>query len=388
MSNCLVVLVKNKLQEEVCHWRVVSENSNITARGSSLFSELAGIKHDKFVLVVPGQSVTSLQARLNAKNMKQLRSVAPFAIEDDIAGDIEDQHVALNFKQFSEGEYPICVTSKAQIECWIEQVKQLGLKADKIVPDYFCLPALEGKSHYVSLGSTSVFRIKNWGTSFDTGIDSNIISGVIKSAAARWKLVEEPETLGFSDYAEGVDDPYDAMAQQAVKEEFSLLQGEYASNSNKNTSDLKHWKMPTGLAAAALIAIAAYNFVEGFTFRSEAQALNSTIKTEIRRVFPEVKRVVNPRAQLKALVSNGGETSHFLRLSSLLSAGVNEVDGISLDTLRYDERRKEMQASIEYENYEQLNNLKTVIESMGGVFRDGGSRQVGNRRAGEITVTM
>ncbi|ACT59150.1 type II secretion system protein GspL [Hirschia baltica] len=387
MGNCLVAFAK-KDPGQSCDWRVVSETGTIHARGESAFEDLSSVKHDKFILVLKGQEIASFRTPLSAKSNAQLRSIAPFAIEDDVSAEIEDQHVSIAYGDTGTKRYTLSVITNEKMVYWSDTVKRAGLVATKIVPDYFCLPIEDARISCANLVDRSVFRYGHWGACFDTGFDSKLLDKIIASGVSQNDNIAELDQLSYRDFSEGGVDPLDVLAVQAVKEKFSLQQGQFEARNLGGKLDLKEWRLPVGLAAAAILAMAAFNFVEGIAFNREAKALQATIEADVKRVFPDVKRIVNPKAQLKTLTSGNGEASAFLQLSGLISTGINDVDGISLDALRYDARRREIQASIVYEDYEQLTQFREIIENLGGTFREGGSRQIGNRRAGEITVTL
>lgn len=387
MGNWLVVFA-NSAPQDVFDWRVISDAGKVSARGQSHLSDLNSIKHDKFALVLPGQNVLALRVALKAKNANQLRAIAPFAVEDEVGLDVESQHVSLGLADLNGSFHTACITEKNYLETWLDDLKQVEIAPDKIIPDYLCLPASNHHVSCLNLPDRSIFRFKGWGASFDTSFSSTILQDVIGSAIEKWDLSESETELIYNDWSRDIEDVFDGMAQNAIEEKYSLLQGQFSTKSANSVSGLKVWKTPVGLIAASMLAVTGYNIAEAMAFKSEAGSLKASITNEMKRSFPELKRVVNPRAQLKTLTNGNGQASDFLQLSGLLSAGVREVDGISLDSLRYDARRSEMQASIVYENYEQLTKFKSAIESLGGVMREGGSRQIGNRRAGEITVTL
>ena len=103
--------------------------------------------------------------------------------------------------------------------------------------------------------------------------------------------------------------------------------------------------------------------------------------------FPEVSRVVNPRAQLRALSASGnaGEPE-FLILSGYLAAAMQSAEGVTIDSMRFDSGRQELNVSVLFSSYSALAELRNAIEAAGGAVEEGGSRQVGSQRSGELTV--
>ncbi|MFC7290359.1 type II secretion system protein GspL [Hirschia litorea] len=387
MANWLVAIAIES-PADGCDWRLLSDKGDILTRGFASLQDLADIKHDRFVLVLPGQNVSAFRAVLNAKNDAQLRAIAPFVIEDDIAADIDGQHVSIGYHAYETRHYTLAVVSHDYMTIWQNALQEVGLVPFKILPDYFCLPKNSEHVTCLLLNNRSLYRYQDWGASFDPDVDGGLIEKIVQSAAEKWDYAGQSNTIELSEIAHDTSDSLDILAAQVVNEKFTLMQGRYVVKSSSSSNTFKQWKMPLVLAMVSVLIATGYNIAEGLTFKSETRVLSTSVTNEVRRVFPGVKRIVNARAQLKTLTAGTGQASDFLQLSGLLSVGVQEVEGISLDSLRYDARRKEIQASIMYANYEELTQFKETIEALGGSVREGGSRQVGNSRAGEITVTL
>ncbi len=387
MANWLVAFAIDKF-EDGCHWRVVTDNGEVLSSGASHFSELVDATYDKLALILPGQDIVAVRAILTAKNDAQLRATAPFVIEDDIGAEIDSQHVSIGYHAPATRHYTAAVISHDAMKQWQTSLKDAGLFIDKILPEYLCLPKNEECITEANVEDRKLYRFKDWGCGFDIETDFELTQSAVRASINKWELDEKPDLLEFCQVQQESKDILNILALRAVKEPFSLLQGEYAVKATQASSGGKGWKTPLLLAAASLAFASVYNYAEGLTLKSETQVLSTSIAKDIKRVFPEVKRIVNARAQLKELTAGTGQASDFLQLSGLLSAGVQEVKGIVLDSLRYDARRNEIQASITYATYEELTLFKTTIEALGGSVREGGSRQVGNMRSGEITVTL
>ncbi|MEO0754508.1 MAG: type II secretion system protein GspL, partial [Pseudomonadota bacterium] len=78
----------------------------------------------------------------------------------------------------------------------------------------------------------------------------------------------------------------------------------------------------------------------------------------------------------------------FLVLSGHMAAGLDAVDAVSIDSLRFDASTNEINASVVFDSYDALSRFRTAVESAGGRVVEGGSRQVGDRRAGDVKVSL
>ena len=72
----------------------------------------------------------------------------------------------------------------------------------------------------------------------------------------------------------------------------------------------------------------------------------------------------------------------------MLAGAVEDNEGVDVQAMRYDRGQSELQVSIAFKSYGDLTQLKDRIIASGGAVQEGGSRQSGDLRLGEITVTQ
>lgn len=90
-------------------------------------------------VLVPGEEVVLAQARLPALKGQKLARAVPYALEEQLADDVEDIHVAIGHRD-EEGLLSNAVVSRHLIDDWLNQLKAAGLHPDVMSPEMFGVP--------------------------------------------------------------------------------------------------------------------------------------------------------------------------------------------------------------------------------------------------------
>jgi general secretion pathway protein L len=100
----------------------------------------AGVR--RLIVLVPGAEVRLAAVSVPARQPAKVLQAAPYALEDQLAEDVETLHFALGPRQ-PDGQWPVAVTSRARMNEWLKPFQERGLKPDAILPETLCLPATE-----------------------------------------------------------------------------------------------------------------------------------------------------------------------------------------------------------------------------------------------------
>ncbi|MCB1622286.1 MAG: hypothetical protein KDI44_16285, partial [Thiothrix sp.] len=100
------------------------------------------IKGQPLVLLIPARDVLLTHTTLTTSNARQLRQALPFALEEQLIGDLEEQHFVWHDRR--AGELDVAVIERPRLKQWLEMLKQHKLRAKAILPDLFILPVVEG----------------------------------------------------------------------------------------------------------------------------------------------------------------------------------------------------------------------------------------------------
>ncbi len=335
----------------------VREDGGVTAAGDlGSLAALGGTT--RVVVLVPAAEVSFASAELPTRNTSRALQLAPFALEEQLAGDIDTLHFAAGPVD-EAGRTPFVVVARATMERWLELLQQAGLVAAALVPDLLAVPDNPGHTVLWLEGSQVVVRPPGqWPMALDADpLEAALdIAGVTGTAAPPHVLVyTTADDHGAAEVALGaiaaqvaslrvqllVDGALPALARSALHAPpVSLLQGTYASRGGRGGT-AKRWRVPMALAASLLVLGLASLLVDLTRAKTELRRLDALIADAAHQAMPEVKKLVDPRRQVEARLiaarAHGGATGLMAALSavatmraqtpSLELQGVNYTDG-------------------------------------------------------------
>ena len=85
------------------------------------------------IVLVPAGDTSTLTCDLPAKGAR-LRAALPFALEEQVADEIENLHFAAGNRR-SGGELPVVVVAHDRMNAWLEQLRDAGIKPARLVPE-------------------------------------------------------------------------------------------------------------------------------------------------------------------------------------------------------------------------------------------------------------
>jgi general secretion pathway protein L len=151
---------------------------------------------------------------------------------------------------------------------------------------------------------------------------------------------------------------------------------------------LRPWRTAAVLALAALIGTAGLNAIQASLLERRAEAYEEARLETFRAAFPDT-RPVNLDVQLRRRLAAVGASEAgggFLDLASALAAILSEVEGVRVDSVRYDAERGGLAVSALYADFGDFEALRASAEARDLVLEDGGARQSADGVQGEFTV--
>jgi len=88
--------------------------------------------------------ILSTDVELPVRSGVRLQQVAPFALEEQLIGDVEQQHVALGRRNEHNARTPVAVVSRALLEYWLTQLRAAGLDPELLCSETALLPRNPG----------------------------------------------------------------------------------------------------------------------------------------------------------------------------------------------------------------------------------------------------
>jgi general secretion pathway protein L len=335
----------------------VREDGGVTAEGDlASLSALGGTT--RMVVLVPAAEVSFASAELPTRSASRALQLAPFALEEQLAGDVETLHFAAGPVD-EAGRTPFVVVAKATMERWLELLQQAGLVAAALVPDLLAVPDNPGHTVlWLEAGQVVVRPPGQWPMALDADpLESALdIAGVTGTATPPHVLVyAAPDDHAVAEVALGAiaaqvaslrvqllaEGALPALARSALHvPPVSLLQGTYASRGGRGGT-ARRWRLPMALAASVLVLGLASLLVDLARAKTDLRRLDALIADAAHQAMPDVKKLVDPRRQVEARLlvarAHAGATGLLGALGALATVraqtpslelqGINYTDG-------------------------------------------------------------
>lgn len=256
-------------------------------------------------LLIPSADVLLTRTLLATTNSRQLKQALPFALEENLVGDVEDQHFV--WQSEATGMYAVAVIDRARLKEWMQVLKQQKLRAKAILPDIFALPYVEGiptvwvkdGQAWVRTGAYSGFSCP--AMSLPLLVDSLFEEDRLER---NLRLYSDQATEWQQRFAIVLETQPNAVLQKSLQAGMGLnLLNGYQDESMSNFS--RNWRRWKVAAVLALFCGTVWAGIQGMAIWQMSQQLEAAEQQNLalfREVFPNIKdvKVVDVRSRVKS----------------------------------------------------------------------------------------
>ncbi len=367
---------------QACWIRIDDGNIASDLKLGSLASAADDLAGDAVIVHVPGEDVLLTQVRLPDNRRKQLIKALPYALEDDLIDDVDSLHCVLG-SRIEPGLYNAAVVAHEKMRYWLDLLETAGIRVLRVLPDTLLLPFEKSSWTVFSEHNPDQVLVR---TDLEQGFvcsRENLITFIQKAAAQEDRAQEkirlfhcesidesalEVAVSGLSEL-EWIDEPQieDALSLLSLKNEttdFNLLQGRYAPHSRIGQY-LRPWYSSAALLGFLLVIGLAANIIQYYSLQAKNKELERNIIATFRQAFPEVKRVVNPQAQMRHHLSrlrgSNKQGLSFAEMLSTIAPLAKSMKGLKIQNLHYQKGKMELQ--IELPDLQTLESFKQTLSS-------------------------
>lgn len=352
-------------------WGLFEEGVLVEAGRASLGEIAPQAEGAELWLAAPGADVTVRRVEMPAKAQGKARAMLPYLLEDDIATSLDDMHFCLGA---ADGEGRLATAmARPVMDGWLAALKEHGLAPARMAPDFLCL----APSTAVAAGGRVLVRFAD-GTGF--ALEDELAGQLLADSGEDAPKVQPLDDVALMSLLHA------GLAEGAA---LSLLQGRYEVRPAFK-ADFRQWRRTGVIAGLAAASYLVMMLSQAWWYESQTEVMDRQGEALLRAVFPDIARVVNPRAQMQARLATlrAGASDRFLQLSGLLAASVQGVEGVEVRSLRYDDDKGELAAEMAYGDFQDMEAVKAAVTGRGGQMEEGGSRNSGERMIGDIRVRM
>lgn len=335
-------------------WTIVdSGGTTLAPVTAGDLSAAGGLAVNREVIVlVPGEQVTISEATLPLKSAGRTLQVVAYAMEEQLAQDVEHFHFAIG-AQAADGRVPVAAVPRAQLESWLQDLRAVGIEPSAVYPETTCLPGNPGKI-VVLLDSRRLFvrplsglpfvldaepLSETFGVAGLEGADRHLHCYVSERDWRESQVAIEAlrELCGSLEVHLLTDGPLRLLATGAVRQApWSLLQGEFAPRSGSR-GRWHRWRIAAALGAGLVVAHLGFETARLLSLHRAERRLDTAIEQTFRSAMPDVARIVNARAQMQARLGGGHASGGFLAPLAALAQAVPNVPGASVQSLGWND---------------------------------------------------
>lgn len=360
MAEHLVIRLGNNPQH-AAHWIAVDENG--ARRSPPMTGPLAEAVNDiddmSVIVLVPASSVLTTTVNLPTKSRARLLAALPFALEEQLADDVENLHFAAGQRD-DKGNVHVAVVAHTQMQQWLEMLSEAGIKPDRVIPENHGLAKIPGTMSMLLAEDQLMF---NDGASNEFAMqgvspsDAVAVSGALddsESASARHLLVYcEPADENRFEHdwnvlrheLDSVDInllPDGVLPRLAVtvgaKRGINLLQGKYSTKVEYGRL-LRPWRTAAMLLVGLFVVGFVTKVVDYYQLSAEQEALREQFTQTYREIRPDdTSDITNPSRYVDALRRNLGtpvSTGVFLPSLQQLSEALRQNEAAKIEAISY-----------------------------------------------------
>ena len=325
------------------------------------FSDAAPVAAGRQVVVIaPGSSITLARPELPVKSGSRLAQVVPYAMEESLAGEVEQFHFAIGAID-EGGATQVAALRREELRSWLDALASAGIEPQSIVPDTLCIPANPAKIVAVIDAGQLLVRAPG---SLPVALDAEPLTESFTLAGLEgddrhvqlfvsqhdWQHSREMiealrEVTGSLDLQILPDGALPLLASTAVRSDtLSLMQGDFARRTGWRV-EWQRWRVAAFLAVAALalhIGVRGYDLVR---LHAEQSRLDSAIDQAARIALPDVERIEDARMQVEQRLSGAGaaDPDGLLAQLAAVSGALAGAPGPRLESLGWRDRALELQ---------------------------------------------
>jgi general secretion pathway protein L len=324
-----------------------------------------------------------------SNRQKMLRAV-PFALEEQIADEVEDFHFVIG-KTVADAGTPVAGIRRDQLEQILAIFAEAGIYPDAIIPDVLCLP---GNTEQWCILQHQDRMLVEFDTSSGATIDAENLQFLLEASLAGndqhtpekillFQLDGETPAITAQALRDGIGG--EAMPETEMPEiievsynthplvvfcghyldalPLNLLQGSYKPK-RRNAGKWQRWRLAASLGLIWLGLYFGASVFELSQLRQKNDRLHVQIEQIYKKTFPDSKRIVNARVQMEQKLdelkgAGGAKDEGLLTLLGESIDAVSKVSDVSVQSLSF--RNNRMDIELTGKGLQSIENLNKFL---------------------------
>jgi general secretion pathway protein L len=368
---------------------IVADGDGPPREGSGLAALAAALEGSGTapLLVVPGEVVLATRVTVPARSRSQLAAALPYVVEEHLAVDVEDVHLAAGARD-GDGRIPVRIVDPAPLEAWLAALRDAGLPPRGALADYDALPVPADDGIEVHVDARRA-RVRTPDAALTVPRDdlATVLGVLVEADPARERRLRlvaadadamdlaalDADLAGRAPVRVERADPGDpaeawvaALAPTGRSSAPELLTGRFAPARRRRGASGR-WRLVAGLAAAWFAVQLGLDVARTGWLEARTEALRDEAMAVFRDVFPGRTRSPDPRRELEALLgTGGGEGLAFLDLLGVVAGELREASGaVALRTVNFNAARGDLAVDLNLPDIAAVDRFKAGVEAAG-----------------------
>lgn len=353
----------------------------------SLEMAAARVGSRRVCVVVPGTDVLLANPELPNKAGVKLQQIVPYALEEQLAEDIDTLHFAIGKRAPDSLTTPVAVVARSLLEDWLSRLAAVGIKPERLHADSDLLPENPGQAVALLEDDTIVVRPPS-GSPMTLPADALVDalelakpqgeltaqSGrglILYTGAAEWQR-HSAQVESMRDRFDGVKvqllttGPLGLLAQQLPSSlPVNILQGLYATQSG-SAATWKAWRVAAILLAAVVGLHIVGKFAELAMLNRAERTVNASIDQTFRSAMPGEQNTIDAKRRMErrlAAASGGADSTGLLAALGALVEARNSAPGTAVQAISF--RDGALDLKMAAPNADSLERVSQALKSRG-----------------------
>ncbi len=369
MADWLLVRLANDPQHIECLTADAAGRIISPVRSGPLSSIAQRAAGQRICVLVPASDVLLTDAEVPAKSGARLQQIVPYALEEQVAEDIDSLHFAVGRRVGEAARIPVAVVSRTLLDGWLAQLHGAGLTPECLYADSSLVPDNPGQAVLVLSGENVMLRAAGGQA---VTLPLSALAEALELLRPAPELAEfggnglvvyagEAEWQQYGAAIDAVREQFEGLSVQLLPEgplglfaqslpgnqAINLLQGSYAPVSPL-AGGLKAWRIAAVMLLGLLVLHGIGSAAQLLMLKRTERRLDQSISETFEEAMPGEHNSSNARRRMQARlaqVQGSTDSSGLLAMLSAVARARAAASGTAVQAVSYRDGLLELQVT-------------------------------------------
>ena len=365
-------------------WLDAGAASDGAVHTGTLMQAAAAASAHQVSVLVPAADVLCTEVDVPVRSSSnRLAQIVPYALEEQLVGDLEQQHFAIGRRAADTTRTPVAVVSRDRLEAWLSALKDVGIVPEQLYADLSLMPPAEG--HAVALLESNVLTVRGSAAGAPLSAPADDLPGALKIALGSEELIATDLSLYLTQAdwnarqteIEALRPQLASLRVQLLAagalpwlimhlpsaHPINLLQGSYAPAGGR-PQHWQRWRLAASLAAALLVLHVAAQVVQIIRYHRATASIEQQMQQLAGPAFAGGSGPLRTRIQQRLDgMQWASDPSSLLPAMQALAQAMGSVPEARLQSLSY--RNGALELKVHAGDAQALERISKALQSAG-----------------------